>query len=197
MHIKTTQKLTYSFMIVAFGICGLVACNNDSDSKTADKAVATDSSMMTTAHADSSVKDTAAMALAKPAKKKRKASVVMGPAGTDVIVKDKEGVYNRAEVMPEYPGGQNALSAYINDHLDYSQAALDNNTTGSLRVSFVVDEHGKVVDVHLLGDKKVGNGLDEQAVKVIGSMPAWTPGKVKGKNVKTRLDLPIAFEVEG
>jgi protein TonB len=195
MRSKATQKLTYLCMIAIFGIFGSVACNNDSDSKTADKGMALDSTK-TTATADSTVRDTTALA-AKPAKKKRKASVVLAPAGTDKIVQDKEGVYNRADVMPEYPGGQNALSTYINDHIDYSQAALDNNTTGTLRISFVVDEHGKVTDAHLLGDQKVGNGLDEQAVKVMGNMPAWTPGKVNGKNVKTRLDLPIAFEVEG
>jgi TonB family protein len=190
MRIQATQKLT-CFFIAIFAICGLVACNNDSDSKTADK-MAPDSSVKA---ADSTISDTAAMA-AKPVKKKRKVSIVFAPAGTDAIAKDKEGVYNRAEVMPEYPGGQNALSVYINDHLDYGQAAIDNNTTGTLRISFVVDEHGKVEDVHLLGDQKVGGGLDEQAVKVVGNMPNWTAGKVKGKNVSTRLELPIAFEVE-
>jgi TonB family protein len=194
MRIKAIQKLTYFCVIAVFGICGLAACNSDSDSKTADKGMSPDSSMKTAGTADSTVKDSTAMA-AKPAKKKRKASIVIPPAGTDKIVKDKEGVYNRAEIMPEYPGGQDALSVYINDHLDYSQAAIDDNTTGTLRVSFVVDEHGKVMDVHLMGDKKVGNGLDDQAVKAISNMPAWTPGKVKGKNVRTRLELPIAFEL--
>src|SRR5450631_1997809 len=130
MRIKATQGLTSLFIISAFGICGLVACNNDSDSKTAEKGMSSDSSTKTAATVDSTVKDTAAMAATKPSKKKRKTTVVLAPAGTDMIVKDKEGVYNRAEVMPAYPGGQNALSVYINDHLDYSQAAIDNNTTG-------------------------------------------------------------------
>ncbi len=60
----------------------------------------------------------------------------MAPASTDKIAKDKrEGIYNRAEIMPEYPGGRIAHESYINDHLDYSQAAIDDNTTGTLRVS--------------------------------------------------------------
>ncbi len=59
-----------------------------------------------------------------------------------------------------------------------------------------MDKNGKVMlDIHLMGDKKVGDGLDDQAVKVISNMPDWTPGKVKGKNVSTRLELPISFEL--
>lgn len=195
MRIKVSQKLTCCCIIAAFGIFGLAACNNDSDSKTAGTAMSSDSMARTAGTADSTAKDTAAVA-AKSPKKKRKASIVLPAPGTDKIVKDKDGIYNRAEVMPEYPGGQDALSAYINDHIDYGQTAVDDNTSGKLRISFVVDENGKVMDAHLVGDQKLGNGLDEQAVKVISNMPTWTPGKVKGKNVKTRLELPIAFDVE-
>jgi protein TonB len=193
MRIKVTQKLSCFFIIAAFGTCGLVACNDDSYTKTADKGTSSDSSK-TVSTTDSTMKDSTAVAV-KPAKKKRIASIAMASTSTDKIAKDSKGIYNRAEIMPEYPGGQNALSGYINDHLDYSQAATDDNTTGTIKVSFVVDENGKVMDVHLMGDKKVGDGLDDQATKVIGNMPAWKPGKVKGKNVSTRLQLPITFEL--
>jgi periplasmic protein TonB len=194
MRIKVTQKLSYFFIIAVFGTCGLVACNDDSYTKTADKGTSSDSSK-TVGTTDSTMKDTTTTAAVKPAKKKRIASIGMAPAGTNKIAKDSKGIYNRAEIMPEYPGGQNALSSYISDHIDYSQAAVDDNTTGALKVSFVVDENGKVTDVHLMGDKKVGDGLDDEAIKVISNMPAWTPGKVKGKNVSTRLQLPITFEL--
>ena len=194
MRIQVTKKLSYLFIIVAVGTCGLVACNSDSDSKTADKGTVTDS-IKPAGTTDSTMKDTTTAAAVKPPKKKRIASIAMAPTNTDKIAKDSKGIYSRAEIMPEYPGGQNALSTYINDHLDYSQAAIDDNTTGALKVSFVVDENGKVTDVHLIGDKKVGDGLDDAAMKVISNMPAWTPGKVKGKNVSTRLQLPITFEL--
>jgi periplasmic protein TonB len=193
MSMKITQKLSYFFIIAAFGTCGLVACNDDSYTKTADKGTSSDSGKIV-GTTDSTMKDTTSAAV-KPAKKKRIASIVMAPTNTDKIAKDSKGIYSRAEIMPEYPGGQNALSSYINDHLDYSQAAIDDNTTGALKVSFVVDENGKVKDVHLIGDKKVGDGLDDMAIKVISNMPDWKPGKVKGKNVSTRLQLPITFEL--
>src|ERR1017187_1692954 len=104
MRIKVSQKLTCICIIAAFGIFGLVACNNDSDPKTADTVMSSDSTAKTAGTADSTVKDTAAVA-AKTPKKKRKASIVISSPGTDKIVKDKEGIYNRAEIMPEYPGG--------------------------------------------------------------------------------------------
>jgi protein TonB len=192
MHNKVSKKFGSFCLIAVFCVGGLAACNSDSDTKTAENGMASDSSAKTAGATDSTAKDSAATA-SKPAKKKRKASIVFAPAGTDKMVKDKDGVYNRAEIMPEYPGGQSALSAYVNDHLDYDQASAD---TGTLKISFVVDENGKVMDVRLMGDRKIGNGLDEQAVKLISNMPAWTPGKVKGRNVKTRLELPIAFELE-
>jgi protein TonB len=44
--------------------------------------------------------------------------------------------------------------------------------------------------------KELGNGLDQEAVRVISNMPKWTPGKVKGKNVKTRVVLPITYKIE-
>jgi TonB family protein len=192
MRIKVSQTLAGLYIIAVFGVYGLVACN-DSDSKTSSSAMAADSTKMATT--DSTAKDTSAMA-AKPAKKKRKASVMMESAGTGKIVKDKDGIYSGVEVMPVYAGGQNGLSSYINDHIEYDAAATDNSTTGTVRVSFVVDEHGKVSDAHAVGDQKPAYDLSNQAVKVISNMPAWTPGKVHGKNVKTRVELPIAFQLE-
>jgi TonB family protein len=192
MRIQVTQKLAGLYIVAVLGIYGMVGCNNDSDSKTS--ATATDSSKMA-ATTDSTMKDTSAMA-AKPVKKKRKASVTMESTGTGKIVKDKDGVYSSVEVMPEYTGGQNGLSTYINDHIEYNSAAADDNTMSTVRVSFIVDENGKVKDAHAVGDQKPGYDLSNQAVKVISNMPDWTPGKVHGKSVKTRVVLPIAFQLE-
>ena len=172
--------------IIAF--VGFTACNdstNDSSSKTAsvDSSVSAKSDTVKTATA------------AKPARK-RKTSVAFEANNSNKIERDKEGVYNRAETMPEFPGGQEALAAYIENHLNYPQQAVDDNTTGTVRVSFIIDEKGKVVRPKVAGDKKIGDGLDEEALKVVEQMPAWKPGKVKGKNVKTRLELPITFQLE-
>lgn len=177
-------KLTSIGMITAFAVFGLVACNNGKDSK-ADEAAGM--------AANNPIPDSTKVT--KVIKKKGKTTVNLSKVNTNKIVKDNSGVYNRPEVMPQFPGGQKALGNYVNDHLDYPQQAIDNNTGGTVMVSFVVDEKGKVSHAKILGNK-VGDGLDEQALKVVNNMPEWTPGKVHGRNVKTRLELPIAFQVE-
>jgi TonB family protein len=112
------------------------------------------------------------------------------------MVKDKEGVYNKAQVMPQFPGGQHALATYVNNHVEYPQQAIDNNTTGTVMVSFVVDEKGRVKDAHVIGNQMPKDGLDQEAIRVVNNIPDWRPGKVRGKNVKTRLELPINFQLE-
>src|SRR4029077_10888004 len=128
-------------------------------------------------------------------KRTGKALVTMPVSSKDKMIKDKDGVYNHAEVMPEFPGGQDALANYVENNLNYPQQAIDDNTMGTVRISFVVDKDGKVTDPRIINDKKIGNGLDEEALKVVNQMPTWKPGKVKGKNVKTRLELPITFQL--
>jgi TonB family protein len=114
---------------------------------------------------------------------------------TSTIRPDKDGVYEMTDVRPTYPGGQAALEDYINNNIEYQQPAIDNNTEGTVDVQFVIDENGNVSNAKVIG-KELGSGLDDEAVKVISSMPKWTPGKVKGKNVKTRLVLPITYKIE-
>jgi len=184
-------KLVNVCLIAAFSIGGLIACNDNAD--TAEKGTATDSSMMNN---DSTTRSTAATET-KTAKKKGKTSITMPQGSTEKMMKDEHGVYNFAETMPEFPGGQDGLSNYVNNNAEYSQTAIDNNTTGTVKVSFVVDEKGKIMDAHVVNTgAKVGNGLDEVALKVVNNMPSWKPGKVHGKNVKTRLELPITFQLE-
>ena len=206
MKRTTTYRIANIGMVAAFSVFGLVACNSDDyktenastselkkDTVTRPDAVAADNT------ADgNTVKDNAAAAKSSTAAtpKKRKASIAWPADNSDKMIMDKEGVYNKATVMPEFPGGQTALSNYVNNHLDYTQQAIDDNTTGIVRVSFVIDENGKVTGAHLIDGGKIGNGLDEQALKVVGNMPLWKPGKVHGKNVKTRLELPINFQLE-
>jgi TonB family protein len=189
-------------LIAAIVLGGMAACN--SSDYTSNKSGSSDSSAMATMTSDSSTgvgdsmkaADSASAKTARVKHRKGKTSITWPMAGNEKISMDKEGVYNRAEAMPEFPGGQDGLANYINNHLNYSQQAIDNNTDGTIQVSFVVDENGKVVNPKVISVKKLGNGLDEEALRVFNNMPAWKPGKVNGKNVKTRLEVPITFQLE-
>jgi len=198
---NTPRNTATKFFVIAALSMGTLAACKDSASDNADRNPSVTSDSAAAANGTSGYdKDKAPASTA--VKKKGKASVAMSDnsAGTgssaDKMTMDKEGVYNRATVMPEFPGGQNALATYVNDHVDYPQSAIDDNTAGTVRVSFVVDENGKVQHAQIVGGQKVGKGLDEEAIRVVNNMPNWKPGKVKGHNVKTRLELPINFQLE-
>ncbi|MBS1607067.1 MAG: energy transducer TonB [Bacteroidetes bacterium] len=200
MNLKKA-RLTRSFVIGSFVLFGLAACHSNDYKSYNDKAsgetMSSDTSASTAIiHSDTAATNASSSQSATVARKKGRWSIKMPDKSSTVrIEKDREGVYTRAEAMPEFPGGQTALDNYVNNNIEYPQQAIDNNTSGTIKVSFVVDEQGKVQDAHVIG-APLGNGLDEQALRVVSNMPTWKPGKVKGKNVKTRLELPIAFQVE-
>lgn len=173
------------FLFTGLAIFVMAACNNN-DSSSSDKTAA-DSTASAAAAADS----------AKAVKKVRKARVSarIGADSAAKMAKDKDGVYYITDTKPEYPGGDAALSKFIEENVSYPQDAIDQNAEGTSTVSFVVDEKGMVTKPVTAG-AMAGHGLDDEAIKVVGKMPAWKPGMVKGKAVKTRLQLPVTFKLE-
>ena len=180
--IKKRTLFTAFLSISTFII--MSSCGNDSGSGTASK---TDTSTKVSADSSATVKTVAK-------KKKGQASAMVSTDNTMKMEKGKDGVYSRAEKMPEYPGGENALSKFVESNISYPQDAIDQDTEGTVNVSFVIDEKGKVTDPSVTG-KAAGHGLDEEALKVVKEMPSWKPGMVKGKAVKTRLSLPVTFKL--
>lgn len=111
------------------------------------------------------------------------------------IQMDKTGYYLRADVMPSYRRGKESLEDYITGNLEYPQEAIDNNVEGTVDIGFAVDDKGKISDVKVIGNK-IGYGLEDEAIRVISEMPKWNPGQVKGKNVRTRVNLLITYKIE-
>jgi TonB family protein len=141
---------------------------------------------------------TSGTATPNPAKKgkKGKATVTIPVADKNVIVAaDNSGTYSAAEVMPVFPGGNKGMQRYFDNTLTYPEAATNQGVEGTVMVSFTVDENGKLISPTVTGNK-MGYGLEEEALRVIGNMPAWTPGTVKGKKVKTKFTLPVRFVLE-
>lgn len=176
----------------------ITACNNSGD--TVNNSTTSDSPT-TPVTGTPAVTDTGANA-APPsttaAPVKRKGRVTASIKADDETVKmqmDQSGYYNRTEVAPVYPGGQNSMETYIVNHIEYPQDAIDNNAEGTVYVQFGIDENGKVTNVKTTGSK-LGYGLDDEAVRVVSNMPKWTPGQVKGKKVKTWRTLPISYKLE-
>lgn len=193
---RNTNMITRMCLIAAVSIAALAACTDQNDNTGDRSAVITDTSATAKSSTSGYATKKASSSSTAVAKRKARTTISTPAANEDRMVRDKEGVYNKAQVMPQFPGGQNALASYVNNHVEYPQQAIDNNTTGTVMVSFVVDERGKVKDAHVIGKQMSRDGLDQEALRVVNNMPDWKPGKVRGKNVKTRLELPINFQLE-
>jgi protein TonB len=93
--------------------------------------------------------------------------------------------------MPEFPGGEEKLFEYLGKNIKYPSMARENGITGTVYVTFVVEGNGEISDVKKL--RGIGGGCDEEAVRVVRSMPAWKPGKQNSKPVRVQYNLPIKF----
>lgn len=103
----------------------------------------------------------------------------------------KDTIMATVEEPPKFPGGYDALKNFIAKNIKYPEIAGNSTVSGVVYVSFVVEKDGSIGDVMVL--KSIGGGCDEEAVRVIKSMPNWTPGKQKGQNVRTKFTIPINF----
>ncbi|MFY0253606.1 energy transducer TonB [Chitinophaga sp. 30R24] len=96
------------------------------------------------------------------------------------------------EIMPEFPGGEAALMKYLGKTTKYPTLAQENGIQGTVFVQFVVNRDGSISDVKTVGAVQ-GGGLEEEAIRVVGKMPKWKPGRQNGQNVSVFFNLPIRF----
>ena len=123
----------------------------------------------------------------------RTPELVMGisAGGTATPEVEEEKVYNVAEVMPTYPGGEQALLACIAKNLKYPKSARRNEIQGIVVVRFVVLEDGKVGDIVI--QRSLDPECDNAAKKAIKKLKRFTPGRQQGKPVKVWFTCPIQF----
>jgi len=109
-------------------------------------------------------------------------------AGVNAQEKD---ICKEPDVMAEYPGGFDALIAYISDNVNYPEECKKNKTQGKVFVSYIVDKNGKVSDAKI--ERSVDPLIDKEALRVVNSLEKWKPGTKDGKPVNVQLTLPINF----
>jgi protein TonB len=97
------------------------------------------------------------------------------------------------ENQPAPVGGYEAFYKYIGKNIKYPDQARRMGVEGKVFVQFVVDKDGSITDVQVL--KGIGSGCDEEAIRVVKSAPKWTPGKQRGRPVRVRMSVPIAFKL--
>ena len=116
--------------------------------------------------------------------------VIVQPAQT--VEEPEDQIFEIVENPAVPPTGDiPSLLKWIANHIEYPQSALDNNIQGKVVLRFVVEKDGSIGDIIVA--RKVDPALDKEAVRVLKSMPKWTPGKQRGKAVRSYFTLPIAF----
>ena len=103
-------------------------------------------------------------------------------------------VYEAPDVQPEYPGGINALMAFLSQNISYPEDAMEQNIQGRVMVRFVVTKDGNVSDVEVTNS--VYPSLDAEAVRVVKLMKGWKPGEFNGQKVNVWFSLPISFKLQ-
>ena len=111
----------------------------------------------------------------------------------NVEIKDEDLIFKIVEEKPIFPGGQAEMMKYISKNLIYPQIAKEIGIQGRVIVSFVIEKDGSLTNIKVAKD--IGGNCGEEAVRIIKSMPKWTPGKNKGKVVRTQISIPIIFSL--
>ena len=115
------------------------------------------------------------------------------PTKNSKISKSKK-IYDVVDEMPVFPGGNGALLEYLATHVKYPVVAQENGVQGRVIVSFVVECDGSITDVHV--ERSVDPSLDREAIRVVSSMPRWSPGKLNGYIVRVKYSVPVAFKLQ-
>lgn len=106
---------------------------------------------------------------------------------------EEEVPFSICEFPPEFPGGMQALTKFIASHVQYPEIARENGIQGKVHVQFVINNRGEVENVIVA--RSVDAALDKEAIRVIQSLPKWTPGMQRGKPVRTLFTVPIDFKL--
>ncbi len=102
-----------------------------------------------------------------------------------------DAVYSMVSEQPSFPGGMQEMMKFISENRKYPAEAKAKDVHGKVIVAFVVERDGSLSDVKIR--RGIGYGCDEESIRVIKSMPKWTPGKQNGKAVRVSMMLPVSF----
>ena len=104
-------------------------------------------------------------------------------------------VFKVVEKMPEYPGGSVELLRFLAQNILYPEVARKENIQGLVVVQFIIGKDGTIIDPHVVHG--IGGGANEEALRVVKTMPKWKPGTQKGQAVNVQFNLPIRFLLDG
>ncbi|MDB5086689.1 MAG: TonB family C-terminal protein [Mucilaginibacter sp.] len=109
------------------------------------------------------------------------------------IYKSGKIAFTKVDENPESTGGMDAFIRFLGHNIRYPLEAIKNGTQGKVIVSFICGTDGKLTDIYVA--KGIGDGCDEEAIRVIKLFPSWKPGYVHGKPVNVAYSVPVSFSI--
>ena len=107
---------------------------------------------------------------------------------------EEQAIFQVVEEMPSFPGGMNECMKFLAKNMKYPVAAQQAKIEGRVIVQFVVDKDGTITDTKVV--RGVSPEIDAEALRVVGMMPKWNPGKQRGKAVAVKYTLPMMFRLQ-
>jgi TonB family protein len=125
--------------------------------------------------------------------KNSKTDQIPGDPGQTAVDGKIDGAYSKVDVMPEFPGTDTALLNFIARNTKYPEEAKLNGIQGKVITRFMVKEDGRVANVSIL---KSDNSLfNEESIRVVSSLPKFSPGLLNGEAVPVWFMIPIQFNL--
>ena len=120
---------------------------------------------------------------------------VVAVAEVPNVKEEQQAIFTVVEEMPQFPGGMGEAMRFLAQNIKYPKAAQQAKIEGRVIVQFVVGKDGSVSDIQIM--RSVSPDLDAEAIRVVGMMPKWIPGKQRGKAVTVKYTMPIMFRLQG
>ena len=131
---------------------------------------------------------------AKPEPAKPVEAATSNNAAAESQATKADAIHEVVDEPPSFPGGDAAQIAFLSNNLRYPAVAMEQGIQGRVVTQFVVDKDGSITDVKVV--RSLDPMLDKEAVRLVKSMPKWTPGKLNGSPVRVKYILPISFRLQ-
>ena len=109
----------------------------------------------------------------------------------NTVTEGSPDAFNVVEQMPKFPGGDDARIKFLNENLKFPEEARKQGISGTIYLSFVVEDDGEITNIKIL--RGIGGGCDEEAMRVVSIMPTWEPGLQRGKPVRVQFNTAFKF----
>ena len=104
---------------------------------------------------------------------------------------DPDKIYSAVEVQADFPGGDRARSQWLRDNIQWPRDANGQQLHGEVELDFVIERDGSISNVKVTYSENTD--LNTAAIRLISSMPKWSPAMVKNQPVRSPMGITLFF----